>query len=184
MAIRTVSEYARAHGVTERTVRRRIRQGQIPARLVEGPYGPEYHIVDPGDPGADTLSDVAPATLADDPTPSRANDRDPSRSGPPPSPATSDALIQALALADRLSRENVELAGRVGFLQSEVLHLRERIALLEAPKPDPGDPASVEPPDRPAQPANDQDSGAERPVRHRWWRRVASWLGQSAWQSA
>ena len=134
MAIRTVSEYARAHGVTERTIRRRIRQGQIPARLVEGPYGPEYHIVDPGDSGADTLSDVAPATLADDPTPSRTDGRDPSRSGPPPSPATPDALIQALALADRLSRENVELAGRCGFLQAKVQDLEQEIRLLKAPE--------------------------------------------------
>ena len=55
------------------------------------------------------------------------------------------ALTQALALVDRLSRENVELAGRCGFYQSEIQHLKERITLLEAPKPDLSDPAPTEP---------------------------------------
>ena len=128
MAIRTVSEYARAHGVTERTVRRHIRQGQIPARLVDGPYGPEYHILDSDDPGADTVADSPTDTLADDPGPSPASGRHPSWSGPPLSP---DALIHALALADRLSRENVELAGRCGFYQSEIQHLQAYVRALE-----------------------------------------------------
>jgi hypothetical protein len=33
---------------------------------------------------------------------------------------------------DRLHRENLELAGRVGFLQAEVLQLREQVTLLSA----------------------------------------------------
>ncbi len=51
---------------------------------------------------------------------------------------------------DRLTRENVELAGRVGFLQSGVLQLREQVKLLSAlapqpaSEPEPADPMPIE----------------------------------------
>jgi hypothetical protein len=45
------------------------------------------------------------------------------------------ALQDALGIVDRLTRETLDLAGRVGFLQGQLESARERIVLLEAPKP-------------------------------------------------
>ena len=191
MAIRTVSEYARTHGITERTVRRRIRQGQIPARRVDGPYGPEYHILDPDEPcnpGADTLSDAVTASLADDPPLAPVPNRHPSRTSPPPSSALPDngpdALVHALTLADRLSRENLELAGRVGWLQAELQQTRARVQdleqevrLLRAPAAEPAtttgkadDSASAPTSNPPAPEQNEPVRGAECPPRRPWWK--------------
>ncbi|MGO0123595.1 helix-turn-helix domain-containing protein [Desulfothermobacter acidiphilus] len=39
-----LKEAAQAFGVSEKTLRRWIRAGRIPARLVDGPYGQEYRI--------------------------------------------------------------------------------------------------------------------------------------------
>jgi excisionase family DNA binding protein len=40
----SVSEAAQRLGVAEKTVRRWIKAGKLPARLVEGPYGPTYRV--------------------------------------------------------------------------------------------------------------------------------------------
>ncbi len=80
-----------------------------------------------------------------------------------------------VALIDRLSRENVELAGRVGFLQSEVLHLEERIALLEAPKPEASDPLPASTSNHPAHLQNGQDSASYEREPYPWWRRLLNW---------
>lgn len=40
---------------------------------------------------------------------------------------------------ERLHRENLELAGRCGYYQSRCQELESRVALLEAPKPEPAD---------------------------------------------
>lgn len=63
----------------------------------------------------------------------------------------------------------------VQHLQSEVLHLKERIALLEAPKPDSGDPAPAEVPARPAQSTNGQDLASYEWASRPWWRRLLDW---------
>lgn len=39
-----LKEAAQAFGVSEKTLRRWIRAGKVPARLVDGPYGQEYRI--------------------------------------------------------------------------------------------------------------------------------------------
>ncbi len=79
------------------------------------------------------------------------------------------ALLRALELADRLQQENaqlvhqnVQLAGQVGFMQSELQQAREQIRLLtdslRTPQPDP-----------PAEPA----PAAQRPPKRLpWWRRL------------
>ena len=74
-----------------------------------------------------------------------------------------------LAVIERLHRENVELAGRCGFYQSEIQHLKERITLLEAPKPDPSDPAPTELANRSAPEQNGLRSGAAGSPRP-WWK--------------
>ena len=40
----SVAEAAQRLGVHEKTLRRWIRTGRIPADLVDGPYGPQYHV--------------------------------------------------------------------------------------------------------------------------------------------
>lgn len=45
---------------------------------------------------------------------------------------SADSSAQLLALVDRLSRENVELAGRCGFYQARNRELEERVKLLSA----------------------------------------------------
>ncbi len=42
----TISEAARALGVSSRTVRRFIKSGKIPAELAPGPFGQEYRILE------------------------------------------------------------------------------------------------------------------------------------------
>ena len=63
-------------------------------------------------------------------------------------------LIELLRERDQALREKaqtiLELAGRCSFYQSEIQHLKERIALLEAPKSDPADLAPAGTPFHPA----------------------------------
>ena len=71
-------------------------------------------------------------------------------------PAGSErALLKALELTDRLQRENMELAGRVGFLQAKLQTAEEQLLALAAPAPT--QTAPDEPSFRPDQP---------------WWKRI------------
>ena len=65
------------------------------------------------------------------------------------------ALLKALDLTDRLQRENMELAGRVGFLQAKLQTAEEQLLALAAPTPP--QPATDEPSSDPDQP---------------WWKRL------------
>ena len=40
----TIAEYAEHVGLSQSTIRRKIRRGELAAELVEGPYGQEYRI--------------------------------------------------------------------------------------------------------------------------------------------
>ena len=51
-----------------------------------------------------------------------------------------------VALLDRLSRENVGLAGQCGFLQAMVQNLEREIRLLQAPAADPATAEPLQPP--------------------------------------
>ena len=82
-----------------------------------------------------------------------------------------------VALIDRLSRENVELAGRVGWLQSELQQTRARlesaereIRLLSTPTINGLESDDTETGSPPATSANGPNSGAECPPRRPWWR--------------
>ena len=78
------------------------------------------------------------------------------------------------ALIERLYRDNLELAGRCGFLQAEVLHLREQVALLSAPAAEPAtttktdDPAPAPTSYQSSPEQNGPNSGAECPPRQPW----------------
>ena len=77
------------------------------------------------------------------------------------------------ALLERLYRDNLELAGRCGFLQARVQDLEREVQLLRAPSgelrqmPDPDLAPTSNPP---APTANGHDLGTECPPRPPWWK--------------
>lgn len=54
------------------------------------------------------------------------------RSGKAAAPANDLALLRSLDLVDRLQRENLELAGRVGFLQAKLQTTEDQLLALTA----------------------------------------------------
>lgn len=114
-------------GVSERTVRRWIVKG----RLVADRDGREFkinpealapfiaHAADIGQ-GAAALSDRAAAPLQQG------------------AALSADMSVELVHLVDRLQRENLELGGRIGYLQSELQHATETIKALQAPSTAPG----------------------------------------------
>lgn len=54
-------------------------------------------------------------------------------------------LNAAVERAERKERENLELAGRVGYLQAKVQQYEEQVKLLEAPKTPPEEPPEAPP---------------------------------------
>lgn len=66
---------------------------------------------------------------------------------------------------ERAHRENIELAGRCGFLQARVQELEGEIRLLKAP----ASPPAAEVTSHPAEGTNGQDLAALRPSRP-WWK--------------
>ena len=100
----SVKEAATVLGVSARTVRRWIAQGKLPASKV----GRSYHIATP---------DLEAATTA--------------RRQAAPS-ATAVGQSDLVAFIDRLTQENVRLAGQVGFLQAQLQNAQDEVKLLTA----------------------------------------------------
>jgi dynactin complex subunit len=69
-------------------------------------------------------------------------------------------LSGLVALVDKLTQQNLELAGRVGFYQNELEHLRGELRALQAPATS-NQPESAREPTAPA-----ETISASRP----WWR--------------
>jgi hypothetical protein len=65
-----------------------------------------------------------------------------------------EVLVQALSLVDRLQRENMELAARVGFLQAKLETAEEQILALSTGQQElmPQEQLSVDPPPGSASP--------------------------------
>ena len=70
-------------------------------------------------------------------------------------------VVELVALVDKLQQQNLDLAGRLGFLQSELQQRDEQLKALQAPREEL---ASQELP-------ADATPAEERP-RPSWWRRV------------
>jgi excisionase family DNA binding protein len=122
----TIDQAATRLGLSVTTVRRRIRQKQLSATLVNGDHGPEYRVhLEPGQPSA----------VADESGRLR---------GPPEHASLSSdqgSVARLVDLVDRLTTENARLRderaepfGRLGFYQAELEHARQTIKALEAPK--------------------------------------------------
>ena len=155
----SLDEAAQQLGISDRTVRRRIKEGTLAAYKLETPRGQVWRIYLPGTPadqgmpprrhGDQDGGDLpAPAAVVDTTSVSDAN--------------TSPELLKALDLIERLQhqhaealeqahRENSQLAGQVGFLQAKLQDAEEQIRLLMAPKEAPP---------------------IESEQRRPWWRRV------------
>jgi excisionase family DNA binding protein len=133
----TVAVAAEHLGVSQRTVRRRIREGSLPAERVRTPHGHEWRVV------ADTLSTATVTTDHGQGRPRPANGHgQPWPGGRGHGQGTDDgALRQALDLVAAhaakiasLEQERFELAGRLGYLQAQLAAKDEQLKALQAPK--------------------------------------------------
>jgi excisionase family DNA binding protein len=150
LAFLSARDAAARCGVSERTVRRWIVKGRLPADR----DGREFRIASEAlapfiGHAADNGQDAAASS-------------DMSAASPQHSAALSaDVAAELLHLVDKLQQQNLELAGRVGYYQAENEQLRTTLKALQAPQPEP---SSEEPP-------ADLPAAEERP-RVSWWRRV------------
>ena len=114
----TIKQAAKELGISSDSVRRRIRSGSLQAFQVPTAQGYEWRIVLGAQAqGASRQLNGDDAQVGGEPMQSRQAD--------------SGALA---AVVDRLSRENVELAGRCGFLQARVQQLEGEVKALQAPR--------------------------------------------------
>jgi excisionase family DNA binding protein len=139
----SVQEAADALGCSEKTIRRRIKAGSINAHRLPTSQGYEWRVQ------LDGAVDQAPPSPAvqvngqNGHLPGDADQVDTHTPGQIDSPAASEhepsneALLKALDFAERLQRENMELAGRVGFLQAKLQTAEEQILALSSGTPEP-----------------------------------------------
>jgi excisionase family DNA binding protein len=102
----TIKEASEALGVSEKTVRRRIRDGLLEAEQIQGKHGTEYRIT--------VLEDTQPLDKSLD-------------------IEEDAALAKALDIIKTLQEENERLAGQVGYLQAQVFELDNKVRLLTGP---------------------------------------------------
>ncbi len=139
----TIREAAHACGVSEKTIRRRIKSGSLPAFKVNTQYGVEWRL---------TSLDIEEGITTLEGQGRRAQGRrvysgriervevgqrsvDTSRAG------MDTRLAQALELAEkcrkdseRLQHQNLELAGRCGYLQARLEASERQVLALTAPQ--------------------------------------------------
>ena len=171
----TIAEYAEHVGLSQSTIRRKIRRGELAAELVEGPYGQEYRI---------WLGDQAVHQAPG----GRSSDGDLGvHRGNQPDHQPASGLGELVALVERQQQTILELSGRCGWLQSEnqqllgrVQSLEEQVALLSAPAENGYRAVDPEPTANPAQPDDPATRSADPIVVETtnapWWRRWAAWL--------
>jgi hypothetical protein len=159
----TVQQAAVAAGVSERTIRRRIKEGILAAEKVPTAQGYEWRVQLDG--GA-CLPDRSGRRVDDDRVDGGVA---PSADGVDSvAEEVGEALVRALGLVERLQRENLELAGRVGFLQGKLQETQAQLLALAPPVAAPGA--------APAVPAAEPLRGGLRA----FWRRLWHAEGQRA----
>ncbi len=113
----TPAEYAELAGLHIRTVRERIRRGELVAVKVKGRHGPEYRIPYPDSNGGSPVDPAWQLPLID-------GDTHGDRPVDPPWAAPVGELVDLLREKDqvigRLHDERAELFGRLGFYQARV----------------------------------------------------------------
>jgi excisionase family DNA binding protein len=139
----SVQEAAKLLGIHEKTVRHRIRTGELVAVKVPRPQGFEWQVYLEGSPPAQV-----------EPSSPQVSDQIDSPSVQLNGPPRQGDNAELVRLVEKLHDENRQLAGQVGFLQAKLQDAQERINLLEAPKDEPASPAELGTKPRP------------------WWRRI------------
>jgi excisionase family DNA binding protein len=150
----SVQEAAEDLGLNEKTVRRRIHLGQIPAIKVPRPQGFEWRVYLDGIPqpileaathpihlntipqALKTQVDTPPVQVdmhLDTPPVQMDTQMGSSRVDMDSSPIQMDSN-ELLRLVEKLHDENSQLAGQVGFLQAKLQDAQHQIKLLEGPK--------------------------------------------------
>lgn len=112
----TIKEVAEILNVSPKTVRRKVRSGEIPSSIQQGKYGTEYVI------------EALPSryTLPVD-------KRQGAQSFARPVDTPTQDVQALLDMIDRLQKENIELAQRMGYYQSAFESLQAQVKLLETP---------------------------------------------------
>lgn len=135
----TIRETARALGVSEKTIRRKIQSGEIAARVFMGKFGRQYLI--------DVIPDHLTAIPVDrvDRTNLPCTEMGGAAEGDMSTgqttgagvvkPLSSMEIQDLVRLVDRLQQENAVLHHRVGYLQAKLQDLEEaRTRMLTSPK--------------------------------------------------
>ncbi len=136
----SIQEAAKQLGLSEKTIRRRIKAGSLRASKLATSQGFEWRVhVDSQTVHVDSQPVQEPSQVA-----VQLDSQ----------PQSSSDVLKALEIIERLQRENMELAGRLGFYQARTLELEERVKLLEAPRQE--EPAQEAEPATPAAPATPQ----------------------------
>jgi len=121
----TIKEAAETLGLSEKTVRRRIKDGTLKAEQTAGKYGVEYRITG--------LNDALP--LDKSPVMDRGLDIEGGAALDRGLGMVGDtALTKALDIIKGLQEANERLAVQVGFLQAQVIELDSKVRLLTEPK--------------------------------------------------
>ncbi len=116
----TISQAAEAMGVSPKTIRRRIKRGEIASKLVAGKFGEEYRITEL--PSPNIQEQTLDTTLTLDTTPTL----DTTLALP---------IIRELQRTTRALHEtNLQLAGQLGIAQERIRTLENQVKLLEAGK--------------------------------------------------
>jgi excisionase family DNA binding protein len=104
----TIKEAAEMLGVSDKTVRRRIKKGELPAELVDSPYGEQYMI--PADAVEAASQTIAVATVEKQP----------------------DPRTIAMAIGQALDQRDAEIKSEIQALRDEIKQRDEQItATLE-----------------------------------------------------
>ncbi len=117
----SIKEAAAVLGLSEKTIRRRIKDGSIKAEQITGKYGVEYRIMD--------LNSV-PAEVME----GNGWELDSGGEERRLSVGEEGALNKALDMIRDLQAEVEKLSAQVGFLQAQLMEAQNRIKLLSAPK--------------------------------------------------
>ena len=163
----TIGEAATILGIGVQAVRRRIRAGTLRSDRVERPQGYVYLVTLPGEhvSTGDHVPTGDEVSTPDDI--SRQVPTRPTGATRAPRDSVAHALIEDLRQAreriDQLEQERFELAGRLGFYQAGLAHMRALVAPAEPP-------ATAEEPVIVAASPIITDVPAEVPASRPWWR--------------
>jgi excisionase family DNA binding protein len=137
----SVQEAASALGCSEKTIRRRIKAGTLIAHQLPTSQGYEWRVHLDGANDQPTPSPAVQVNGQHDQLPGDAAQVDVQTSeragslSPRPNEGSNEPLLKALGLVERLQRENMELAGRVGFLQAKLQTAEEQLLSLASGPP-------------------------------------------------